>query len=66
MEFYLYIAIFAVVALLVWSFLKKHNTEANGGKIASKYATFDDVKTCLEGFVPKTDPTHHYIDHAKE
>ena len=44
------------IGALVWAFLKKQNTEANNGKIASKYASFDDVNECLEGFVPKTDP----------
>ena len=41
---------------LVWEILKKRSTSDNGGKIASKYATFDEVKAYLEGFIPKTDP----------
>lgn len=56
MEFFLYIVIGACALFVVWSFLKKQNTESNGGKIASKYATLDDVKAHLEGFVPKADP----------
>lgn len=55
MDFLLYIIIGGCVLFLVWDFLKKKNTENNGGKIASKYASFDDVKTHLEGFVPKTE-----------
>lgn len=56
MDFLLYIIIGIGVLVLVWEFLKKRSTDGNGGKIASKYATFDDVKTHLEGFIPRTDP----------
>lgn len=56
MEFLLYIVIGITGIAVIWYFLKNKSTEENNGKIASKYATFDDVKTCLEGFVPKTDP----------
>lgn len=56
MEFWIYVLVAIAVIMVVWSFLKKKSTDENGGKIASKYATFDDVKAHLEGFVPKTDP----------
>lgn len=56
MDFLLYIVIGVCVIWLVWDFLKKHSRDENGGKISSKYATFDDVKNCLEGFVPVLDP----------
>lgn len=56
MDFLIYVLVIVAVAMVAWSFLKKKNIEANGGKIASKYATFDDVKAHLESFIPKTDP----------
>ena len=56
MDFLIYILVIIGIALIVWSFLKTQSTKDNGGKIASMYATFDDVKTCLDGFVPTTNP----------
>lgn len=56
MDFLIYAIIIVMVALIVWTFLKKKSTDENGGKIATKYATFDDVKKHLEGFVPVVDP----------
>lgn len=56
MDILLYGILIFGVLFLAWSFLKKKNTDENGGKIASKYATLNDVKAHLEGFVPKTDP----------
>ena len=56
MEFLIYIAIGIAILAIIWNFLKNKSTNENGGKITSKYATFDDVKSYLEGFVPKTDP----------
>ena len=56
MDFLLYIVIGVCVIWLVWDFLKKRSTDENGGKIASKYVTFDDVKSHLEGFAPVLDP----------
>ena len=56
MDFFIYVLVIVAVVMVVWSFLKTKSTKENGGKIASKYATFDDVKAHLEGFVPKTDP----------
>ncbi len=56
MDFLIYVLVIIAVVMVVWSFLKTKSTKENGGKIASKYATFDDVKAHLEGFVPKTDP----------
>lgn len=52
----IYIIVAVAIIIVAWSFLKKKSTEENGGKITSKYATFDDVKAHLEGFIPKTDP----------
>ncbi len=56
MDFFIYVLVIVAVVMVVWSFLKTKSTKENGGKIASKYATFNDVKAHLEGFVPKTDP----------
>lgn len=56
MDFLIYVLIIILAAFAIWSFLKKKSTNENGGKIASKYATFDDVKTYLEGFAPVLDP----------
>ena len=56
MDFWIYVLIGIAVLFVVWSYLKKKSTDENGGRIASKYATFDDVKAHLEGFVPKSDP----------
>ena len=56
MEFFIYLAIGIAAIAIVWMLLKKSSTKENGGKISSKYATFDDVKNCLEGFVPVLDP----------
>lgn len=55
MEFLLFIVIGIVVIAIVWNFFKKQSTDENGGKISSKFATFNDVKAYLEGFVPKTE-----------
>ena len=56
MDFLLYGILIVGVLFLAWSFLKKKNIDENGGKISSKYATFDDVTGHLKGFVPKIDP----------
>ena len=54
MDFLIYLLIIIVIAMIVWSLLKTQSTKDNGGKIASQYATYDDVKTCLDSFVPTT------------
>lgn len=56
MDFLIYVLVIIAVVLVVWSFLKAKSAKENGGRISSEYATFDDVKTCLENFVPTTNP----------
>lgn len=56
MEFFIYLAIGIAAIAIVWMLLKKSSTKENGGKISSKYATFDDVTEHMKGFVPKKDP----------
>ncbi|MCR5659697.1 MAG: hypothetical protein K6G25_10300 [Bacteroidales bacterium] len=55
MEFWIYVLAAIAIIMVAWSLLKEKSTKENGGKIASKYATFDDVKNHLECFIPKTD-----------
>ena len=55
MEFVIYLVLAIAIIAMIWGLFKSKSTEKNHGRIASKYATFNDVKEYLEDFVPKTD-----------
>ena len=55
MDFVIYVVVGVVALTVIWKFLKDNSTSKNGGKISSKFATFDDVKKHISDFVPKNE-----------